>query len=130
MKWLALGMIFLFLPAGAFELSGSFSTGLTLAPAPSAPWNTLNLQLSFGSWEIQSSSTWQSFTLNKQSFAVAGNLGNLGIEAGVVLLPVTAPRLGAWTTQEFRVSESFLALELSLGQIRLKLVLQVGLDKP
>ncbi len=111
--------------ASAAELFGSFSTAFTLGPSFSAR-NSLALRFSLSGWEVQSFSTWQNLTLTQQAFSVSGDLGNLGLRAGVVLVPASPMRLGSWTAQDFQVVASFVSFELTLGQIRFTLTIRAG----
>lgn len=128
-KVLAVAVMFMALAAGAAELSGSFSTSLTLGSSFSAQ-NNLALRLSFSSFELQSISTWQNLALTQQTFTVTGNLGNLGLQVGLVLEPVSPLRWGSWTAQDFQVTAGFVSLELTLGQIRFTLTVQAGAAGP
>lgn len=128
-KVLAVVWICAVVAASAVELSGSFSTAFTLGPSFSAQ-NSLALRFSLSGWEVQSFSTWQNLALTQQAFTVSGNLGNLGLGAGVVLVPVSPLRLGSWTSQDFQVVASFVSVELTLGQIRFTLTIRAGAAGP
>lgn len=128
-KVLAVVLICAVVAASAVELSGSFSTAFTLGPSFSAQ-NSLALRFSLSRWEVQSFSTWQNLALTQQAFTVRGNLGNLGLGAGVVLVPVSPLRLGSWTSQDFQVVAGFVSVELSLGQILFTLTIRAGAEGP
>ncbi len=107
------------------QLSGSFSTSFTLSSSFSAQ-NQLTLRLSLPGFEVHSVSSWQNLTLTQQAFTVSGAFGNLGLQVGWVLVPVSAPRWGSWFAQDFHVAGSFFSLQLNLGQIQFTLTIQAG----
>lgn len=121
--------VFLAFSSAAAELSGSFSTAFTFGTSFAA-WNTLDLRLSFSDFQIRSLSTWQGLSLSEQAFSLSGNLGDLEIQVGLVLKPVSSLRLGAWSAQEFQVVASFVSFELSLGNFQLRLTLHTGPGEP
>lgn len=124
-KVLVLALMFGTVALSAAELSGAFSTSFTLGSSFSAQ-NNLALRLSFSSFELQILSTWQNLTLPQQTLTVTGNFGNFGLQVGLVLQPVSAPRLGSLFTQDFQVTASFISLELVLGQIQFTLTIRTG----
>lgn len=113
----------------AAELSGSLSTALTLGSSL-ATQNSLALRLSFYGFELQSLSIWQNLTMAQQTLTARGDFGNLGIQIGLVLQPLSTPRWGTWSTQEFEVVASFVSFKLVLGQIRFTLTLHAENQGP
>lgn len=128
-SWSALGVFLAFVPGVAANLSGCLSTTFALENSLTA-WHTLELHFSFANFDLQSLSTWRGLNLTAQAFTLSRSMGNLAIQAGVVLQPLGSPRVATWTSQDFQVVASFVSLELSLGNFRLKLTLHTGPAEP
>ena len=129
MRGVALGLLLLVtLPAWAIELSGVWSSSLSLSNDVSLT-NTLTLQFSLSGWEIQSFSTFRGLSLSDQAFVFRGTLGNVNLSLGLHLKPVSEPILGVVSAQPFTFSQGFASFELKLGNFTLGLTLIFGSEK-
>ena len=129
MRGVALGLLLLVtLPAWAIELSGVWSSSLSLSNDVNLT-NTLTLQFSLSGWEIQSFSTFRGLSLSDQAFVFHGTLGNVNLSLGLHLKPVSEPILGVVSAQPFTLSQGFASFELKLGNFTLGLTLIFGPEK-
>lgn len=129
MRGVALGLLLLVtLPAWAIELSGAWSSSLSLSNDVNLT-NTLTLQFSLSGWEIQSFSTFRGLSLSDQAFVFHGTLGNVNLSLGLHLKPVSEPILGVVSAQPFTLSQGFASFELKLGNFTLGLTLIFGPEK-
>lgn len=121
-------LLLAWLPALAVDLSGSWNTSFSFGSDMTLT-NTLTLQFSLSSWEIQSFSNFLGFKLSHQALVFHGTLGNVSLSLGVHLQPASQPILGTVSAQPFVLSQGFASMELKLGNFTLGLTLIFGQEK-
>jgi hypothetical protein len=112
----------------ATNLSGAWNTSFSLGNEFAAS-NTLSLRVSFGQWEIWSTSNFRGSEFVDQVFTVYGTLENLDFTVGMNFKPVPGANFSSFLTKEFAWSGGFAAFTLRLGNFSLGLTLIFGPEK-
>jgi hypothetical protein len=130
-RWALLGLLMMVaVSAWAANLSGAWSTTLSLGGETPAFWHTWSFRLSFQGWELQGLSTLQSWNLTSQSFTLSGQWGPLGVAGGLMMKGVPEINPAPWSPSRFQVVAGFISFELSLGNLRFRLTLGTGSGEP
>lgn len=124
--------------AWAVDLSGEWTTQMTFASGMVSPSTAFTLNLAGSGWRL--TSTWDLALpqLSSHALVLKGSLGPVGFTAGASvrltssaqLTPLGGRRdLAGWSVEGFEFTGGFVALELTLGSLTLRLTLQNGIGE-
>ena len=107
-------------------ISGDWSSQLALAGGEASFTHALTLHLTFSGWELESTWDLAAPELNSQALTFQGSLGFLDWQAGLSfhltgLEPF--PNGSGWAAAGLEWTGGFLALELPLGDLNLRLTI-------